>query len=120
MTGNHTPDHQRLDYTHKWRPGLRVPKEDSACYIDVQDTRHNWEEGKLFVFDDTYNHEVFNHSKQARIILLLHVKRPLEFPGSWAQNLFFWGIQRSPFVQDAKCNFETQINSSGQRMPQLR
>ena len=162
--GTVSPDHQRLDYTRKWRAyflwgygirvdnhctqcpitaklveeipglitamfsvhqsgahlpkhrgvtkgmltyhlGLHVPEESSACYIDVEDEKHYWEEGKFFVFDDTYHHEVFNYSNQNRVILLLHIRRPLKFPGSWAQNFFFWGIQRSPFVQDAKRNF---------------
>ena len=162
--GDISPDHQRLDYTHKWRAyflwgygirvddhctqcpvtaglveripglltamfsvhqpgahlpkhrgvtkgmltfhlGLHIPEESSDCYIDVENKNYRWQEGKFFVFDDTYRHEVFNNSGHDRVILLLHVRRPLRFPGSWAQNVFFWGIQRSPFVQDAKRNF---------------
>lgn len=79
--------------------GLKIP---NACFIDVEDQKYTWKEGQFFVFDDTYHHEVFNQSEQDRVILLLHVKRPLKQPGKFIQNIFFWMIRHSPFVTETK------------------
>ncbi len=35
-----------------------------------------WEEGKVIVFDDSFEHEVWNDSKQERIVLLLNFWHP--------------------------------------------
>lgn len=48
--------------------GLIVP---GNCQIRVGTEARAWEEGKVFVFDDTYEHEAWNHSDKERLILLL-------------------------------------------------
>lgn len=98
--GAHLPRHRGVTKGMlTYHLGLHVP---DNCHINVEDTDYYWREGEFFVFDDTCFHEVFNHADRNRIILLLHVRRPLRPPGSWVQELFFWGIRRSPFVQDVK------------------
>lgn len=100
QAGTHLPRHRGVTKGMlTCHLGLHVP---DNCYIDVEDERYQWQEGKVFVFDDTCYHEVFNNSDCDRVVLLLHVRRPLRAPGSWVQNLFFWGIRHSPFVQDVK------------------
>ncbi|MGA8259696.1 MAG: aspartyl/asparaginyl beta-hydroxylase domain-containing protein [Arenicellales bacterium] len=98
--GAHLPRHRGVTKGMlTYHLGLHVP---DNCHINVEDTDYRWREGEFFVFDDTCYHETFNHSDRDRVILLLHVRRPLRAPGSWVQELFFWGIRRSPFVQDVK------------------
>ena len=70
----------------------------------VEDQELIWEEGKSFVFDDTYHHEVWNDTEDDRVILLVQFDRPLRFPGNLLYKTFMRGIRWSPFVQDAKRN----------------
>jgi aspartate beta-hydroxylase len=53
--------------------GLRVP--DNVT-IRVGAQRLNWQEGKCIVFDDSFEHEVWHHGSQPRIVLLLDVLHP--------------------------------------------
>ncbi len=84
--------------------GLKIPTDKDKCAITVNDRPYHWAPGQFFVFDDTRYHEVWNVTDEDRVILLLHIKRPLRAPGSWLQNLFFALIRRSPFVQDGLRN----------------
>lgn len=56
--------------------GLVVP---DGCSIRVGSETKTWEEGKCLIFDDTVEHEVWNHSNFPRIILLIDFKK-LNFP----------------------------------------
>lgn len=82
--------------------GLKIPDDRGNCAIRVDQDIVSWEEGKAFAFDDTLQHETWNRTDQERIILLLHVKRPVRFPGSLVAWLFMTGIRASPFIGDAR------------------
>jgi tetratricopeptide (TPR) repeat protein len=45
-------------------------------YLRVADKKHVWEEGKLVVFDDSFEHEAFNHSDEVRIVLIFSIWHP--------------------------------------------
>ena len=53
--------------------GLVVPQ---GCYIRVGPDERTWEEGKVLVFDDSFEHEVFNHSDFVRIVLFMNFWHP--------------------------------------------
>ena len=61
-----------------------------------------------------------NEYKTRRVILLLHVKRPVRFPGSIVADLFLWAVRKSPFVQDALRNLELWNSSPHERAEKLR
>ncbi|MDE2149774.1 MAG: aspartyl/asparaginyl beta-hydroxylase domain-containing protein [Gammaproteobacteria bacterium] len=84
--------------------GLKIPADRENCAISVEDKLYNWTPGRFFVFDDTRHHEVWNRTAEDRVILLLHVKRPMRAPGAWLQNAFFGILRLSPFVGEAKTN----------------
>jgi beta-hydroxylase len=84
--------------------GLVVPLRRENCHMQVGDHDVIWEEGRVVIFDDMYPHEVWNDTHEDRIILLLHLKRPLRFPGSIIRDLLFALIRRSPFVRDGVRN----------------
>jgi beta-hydroxylase len=92
--------------------GLQVPRGAEKCWITVDGKKYIWREGRMFVFDDTYEHEVGNQTHEERVVLLLHVKRPVRFPGSLVSALFLWAVRASPFIQDALKNLE-EWNSRG-------
>jgi aspartyl/asparaginyl beta-hydroxylase (cupin superfamily) len=47
-----------------------------GCYIRVGPDERTWEEGKVLVFDDSFEHEVFNHSDRVRIVLFMNFWHP--------------------------------------------
>ena len=82
--------------------GLQIPKKRENCAIRVADDIVHWENGKAFVFDDTREHETWNKTDEDRIILLLHVDRPIKFPASIVAKIFMSAIRWSPFISDAR------------------
>jgi beta-hydroxylase len=86
--------------------GLIIPAKREDCRMQVGDHEVIWEEGKVIVFDDMYPHEVWNRTDQDRVILMLHLKRPLRFPGSVLRDLLFAALRASPFVRDGLRNLE--------------
>jgi aspartyl/asparaginyl beta-hydroxylase (cupin superfamily) len=90
----------------RYHLGLIVPQDAEACRIRVGDDIRHWEEGKSLVFDDTFNHEVWNDTDETRVVLFVDVMRPLPFPESLINWLIVKLIGFSPFVLDAKRNQE--------------
>ncbi len=88
----------------RYHLGLIVPEDAEACRIRVgEDVRH-WQAGKSLVFDDTYNHEVWNDTDETRVVLFVDVLRPLPVPESLINRAIVKAIGFSPFVLDAKRN----------------
>lgn len=57
---------------------LSVPSSDpSACGIRVKDDIRGWREGRCLVFDDTHEHEAWNDTDEARVVLFIDFARPL-------------------------------------------
>ena len=88
----------------RYHLGLIVPRDAEACRIRVGEDIRHWEEGKSMIFDDTFNHEVWNDTDETRVVLFVDVLRPLPFPESHDQQLDRQGDRVSPFVLDAKRN----------------
>jgi ornithine lipid ester-linked acyl 2-hydroxylase len=88
----------------RYHLGLIVPREKEQCRIRVGDEIRHWEAGRSMIFDDTFNHEVWNDTDETRVVLFVDVLRPLPFPESAINRLIVKVIAFSPFVQDAKRN----------------
>jgi aspartyl/asparaginyl beta-hydroxylase (cupin superfamily) len=90
----------------RYHLGLIVPTDAEACRIRVGEDIRHWQEGESMIFDDTFNHEVWNDTDQTRVVLFVDVLRPLPFPESLINRLIVAAIGFSPFVLDAKRNQE--------------
>jgi ornithine lipid ester-linked acyl 2-hydroxylase len=90
----------------RYHLGLIVPREKEACRIRVGEDFRHWEDGKSMIFDDTFNHEVWNDTDETRVVLFVDVLRPLPSPESAINRLIVKVIGFSPFVLDAKRNQE--------------
>lgn len=92
--------------------GRKVPADRQKCRmaIDGPDERHvvSWDEGESPIFDDMYNHEVWNETGEDRYILLIQVKRPCRSVANASRNLFLLGVRYSRFVQDIRRNIDKQ------------
>lgn len=105
--GKHIP-HHRGPYKGVLRChlGLQVPEPKEQCRIRVgQDIRH-WEEGKCMVFDDTFDHEVWNETDGQRVVLFMDIVRPFRQPVDSINRGIIKLVGWSPFVQNAKKNQE--------------
>lgn len=104
MEGNtHVPRHKGL--TKAWlncHLPLIVPTAPGRCEMHVNDECVKWTEGKWLVFDETYPHEVWNDTGQARVVLMLQVRRPMRWPGRALAKLLYEAIRRTRFVQDVR------------------
>lgn len=85
--------------------GLKTPQA-GRCEMDVDGETVRWREGRAYVFDDTYEHEVWNDTDELRVILLIQFRRPMRQPGRLFRDLFIEIVRKSPFVQEARDNFD--------------
>jgi len=81
---------------------LMVPRDRDNCRIRVGDEVLHWDEGKCIVFDDYYNHEVWNDTDETRVVLFFDVDRPMRPLGRFVNRLMIAGIKRSAYVRDAQ------------------
>ncbi len=82
--------------------GIMVPEPRHMCRIRIANEVYAWEEGKAVIFDDTYNHEVWNDTDGYRVVLFVDFERPLwpplSFINHWIMNL----AALAPFLREAK------------------
>lgn len=102
--GTHIPAHRGVTKSLiTCHLGLIVPR-DGDVRMRVDDRIVRWAEGETLVFDDTYDHEVWNDTGHTRVVLLIQIRRPLRNPGKWIADTFLNLIRRSAFVQEAREN----------------
>jgi ornithine lipid ester-linked acyl 2-hydroxylase len=84
--------------------GLIIPTERQKCTMRVDNCVVNWEPGKCLVFDDFYNHEVWNDTEQERVVLIFDFVRPMRPLGRMINAVLMWGIKRTAYFKDARRN----------------
>lgn len=62
--------------------GLSVPR-DGDVRMALADRVLRWSEGETMVFDDSYEHEIWNEASAPRTVLHLQFRRPLKQPARW-------------------------------------
>ncbi len=63
----------------RYHLALKVPVVDPPS-IRVKDTVYTWVEQGSVLFDDSWNHEVYNRSNDIRVVLIVDVMRPMSLP----------------------------------------
>ena len=64
--------------------GLVVP---DGARIRIGEETHEWQEGELLIFDDSFEHEVWNDSSNERVVLIVDFWHPDLRPAeTWALN----------------------------------
>ena len=105
--GKHIPAHRGVYKGFlRYHLGLLIPEPKEQCRIRVQNQYAHWEEGQSMMFDDTYDHEVWNNTDGLRAILFMDVIRPMRFPASMVNSLIINSIKHTGYIQDAKKNQE--------------
>ena len=96
---------------------LLVPQ-DGHCGIRVGDQVATCEEGVVLMFDDTYEHEVWNNMSGTRVVLFLDITRPMKFPFNIVNSVVIAFIGRSPTARKMRKNqavFDRKVESSPSR-----
>ncbi len=106
--------------------GLLIPKDSDNCWIRVDDQTRVWRPGEIFVFDDTYEHEVFNNTSEERVILLFDFTRPMGFWGRAVNNTLLQAMKFTAFYQAPKKNladsedrFEAATRNNSENLEKL-
>ena len=103
--GYHIPAHRGVSKgIVRAHLGLIIPKEAEKCRMRVGDTINVWRPGEIFVFDDTYEHEVWNDTEEERVILLFDFDRPMRFWGRLVNSTFVRLMKLTAYYQEPKKN----------------
>ena len=97
----------------RYHLGLIVPRDAEACRIRVGEDIRHWEEGKSMIFDDTFNHEVWNDTDETRVVLFVDVLRPLPVPGVGDQQ----GDRQGDRLLAVRARRQAQPGSVGTALP---
>jgi ornithine lipid ester-linked acyl 2-hydroxylase len=95
------PHHGPWNGFIRYHLGLIVPGPREKVGIIVGGERAHWAEGESLIFDDTYEHQVWNDTDKTRVVLFLDVVRPCRFPGSLVNRAVIQAAALTPFVQDS-------------------
>ncbi len=63
----------------RYHLGLIVPEKKPPS-IRVRDQEYTWKEGESVLFDDSWDHEVYNQCAADRVVLIVDIRRPMSQP----------------------------------------
>jgi aspartate beta-hydroxylase len=89
------PTNQRL----RCHLGIRIP--DGDCGLRVGGETRKWQEGSCIVFDDSLEHEAWNHTGEPRIVLIIDFWHPDLTP---AEIAYLEGLHRFASFQAVSLN----------------
>lgn len=103
--GKHLPAH-RGPYNGVLRLhlGLKVDEVSDRLAIRVGDTVCHWQEGRVLVFDDAFEHEAWNHTQETRVVLFVDFDKPLRWPASLFNRIILGVAAFTPFIREGAEN----------------
>ncbi len=60
----------------RYHLGLVVPEHNPPS-IRIKDQHYTWEPGRSILFDDSWEHEVYNTADRDRVVLIVDIRRPM-------------------------------------------
>ncbi len=98
----HLPAHRgAFNGVLRYHLGLIVPKPAEQCRIRIGAKTFTWQEGKSLIFDDTYNHEVWNDTDHYRAVLFVDFMRPMRPPHDRWMKALLKAVARTPWLKEA-------------------
>lgn len=103
--GKHLPPH-RGPYNGVLRLHLPllVPPPPERLAIRIGPEVRHWREGEALVFDDAYEHEVWNQAEAERVVLFVDFEKPLRLPARWINRLLLRLAVYTPFLREGDHN----------------
>jgi len=103
--GKHIPAHRGpYNGVLRFHLGLKTPEPREKCRIRVADQYYAWSEGEGVIFDDSFDHEVWNDTDGVRVVLFVDFERPVAFPGSVLNWLVLTFAKYTPYLKEANKN----------------
>ena len=84
-----------------------IPRERNQCWIRVGTETARWQEGKVLLFDDTYEHEVKNETNEYRAVLFMDIDRPMDKIGHLINHSILRLMQATHYVKDPWKNIKS-------------
>lgn len=84
------PHHAPFKGYLRYHLGLKIPAKNPPT-IRVRDINYTWEAGKSMLFDDSWDHEVYNEAEEERAVLIIDIFRPLPW---WQHKINSFFIKR--------------------------
>ena len=100
--------------------GLIVPSPKERVAIRVQDEVCHWQEGKVLIFDDAYEHEAWNHTEHTRVVLFVDFVKPLRWPAAVVNAALMKLAVFTPFIQEGMENHKVWERKFYAEADQLR
>lgn len=103
--GKHIPAHRGpYNGVLRYHLGLVVPEPREQCKIRVHDQYYNWAEGEGVIFDDSFDHEVWNDTDGVRVVLFVDFQRPMTGFGNWLNDTVINLAKHTPYLKEANEN----------------
>jgi beta-hydroxylase len=100
--GKHIPAHRgAYNGVLRLHLGLIVPEQRERCRIRIANEYYSWREGEAVVFDDSFNHEVWNDTDSWRVVLFVDFARPLRQPWNFFNRRLLGLAALAPFLREA-------------------
>jgi beta-hydroxylase len=94
--------------------GLLVPEHDGNLGIRIGSENRTWEEGRVLIFDDAYEHEAWNETTEPRVVLFVDFEKPLRFPINIVNRVLLKLAVLTPYLREGNGNlrrWERQFHS---------
>ncbi len=99
MPGTHLKPHRgHFAGVLRYHLGLLIPDVEN-CGLRVGSYQAHWREGESLIFDDTFEHEAWNHTDGIRVVLFVDFARPLPRPLAAMNNFMIWLVAQSSVVR---------------------
>jgi aspartyl/asparaginyl beta-hydroxylase (cupin superfamily) len=104
----HIPAHRgAFNGVLRYHLGLMVPEPRDKVRIRIGNQYRHWTEGKTLIFDDTFNHEVWNDTDGYRVVLFVDFARPLRTPFHQMNAAILSIGAFAPFLREAGAKHKT-------------
>lgn len=80
----------------RYHLGIEVPK-DAPPQIIINQQPYVWQEGKAVLFDDSWPHEVVNHSSEQRVVLIIDILRPMPWLPNFVNHFVINGLAKHTY-----------------------
>jgi beta-hydroxylase len=101
--GKYIPPHRGpYNGVLRYHLGLIVPEPREKCRIRVGNEIKHWDEGESLIFDDTYEHEVWNDTSGFRAVLFVDFVRPVKFPFNLLNQFILNAAIFTPAIREAQ------------------
>lgn len=85
--------------------GLVIPETSAASAgMRIASEERGWQEGRVLIFDDAYEHEAWNETDRPRVVLFVDFAKPLRFPVSCLNRLLLRLAALTPYLREGHDN----------------